>query len=85
MQYYFQDVPSPTAHYISRWYRQPHINMAFSFIPVAAGNDTFDNMGRDVVEKLYFAGEVGFVTCYLEVSICALVLCRPFELVPWSL
>ncbi|KAH3748720.1 lysine-specific histone demethylase 2-like [Dreissena polymorpha] len=53
----FKDASFPTAFYVSRWYSTADIGMAYSFIPVNAGANAFNNMQEDVQEKIYFAGE----------------------------
>ena len=60
-----QDSSPPTQFYVSRWYSTPDIGMAFSFIPVNAGANAFNNMQEDVQEKIYFAGEVS--SCVLSI------------------
>lgn len=52
-----QEIPKPSQYYVSRWYQQEHIKMAFSYIPVNAGANAFENMEKDVDGQIFFAGE----------------------------
>ncbi|XP_060552218.1 lysine-specific histone demethylase 2-like [Ruditapes philippinarum] len=52
-----QTVPEPSNYQVSRWYKSEHIGMSYSYIPTNCEPEAFDNLEKDVNEKIYFAGE----------------------------
>ena len=53
-----QKVPSPEKSYVTRWYKDRLIQMAYSYIPVGGSGELYDDLAAEVNNKVYFAGEV---------------------------
>ncbi|GFO37512.1 lysine-specific histone demethylase 1b, partial [Plakobranchus ocellatus] len=52
-----KEVPQPVTSTVSHWREDKHTGMAYSYIPVGASGDTYDNMAQCIEGHLHFAGE----------------------------
>ena len=58
----FQTVPDPESYFVTRWGQDQFAGMSYSYIPVGCSGQLYDELARDIDEKVYFAGEVRFDT-----------------------
>ncbi|GFR69599.1 lysine-specific histone demethylase 1B [Elysia marginata] len=52
-----KEIPEPLSSSVSHWAQDPHTGMAYSYIPVGASGQTYDDMATPVNGCLHFAGE----------------------------
>ncbi|KAK3782439.1 hypothetical protein RRG08_033080 [Elysia crispata] len=50
-------IPQPQTSIVSHWTQDPYTGMAYSYIPVGASGQTYDDMAHTVDSRLHFAGE----------------------------
>lgn len=50
-------VPEPVKYLVTRWYKDNHIKMAYSYIPIGAKGEMYDELAAEVEDKIFFAGE----------------------------
>lgn len=54
---YGEAIPAPTDWIITRWAQNPASLGAYSYLPVGASGEDYDNLARPVGQRLLFAGE----------------------------
>ncbi len=54
---YGSAVPEPNAFQITRWASDPLAYGSYSFLPPGADEDTIEELGRPVEDRIFFAGE----------------------------
>lgn len=60
-RYYFgEHIPNPDKAIITRWNQEPFSHGAYSYIPVGASDDDYDQLAKPVQNKLFFAGEATY-------------------------
>ena len=52
-----ETIPKPLDYYVTKWTKDPHTKMSYSYVPVGTDGDAYDIMSQDVASKVYFAGE----------------------------
>ncbi|KAL7984475.1 hypothetical protein Chor_003045 [Crotalus horridus] len=52
-----QEVPDPVKYFITRWSKDPWIQMAYSFVKTRGSGEAYDILAEDIQGKLFFAGE----------------------------
>ncbi|XP_035828739.1 lysine-specific histone demethylase 1B [Aplysia californica] len=52
-----KDIPDPSWYHMTHWGRDPHIGMAYSYLPVGAPKNAHSNLAEEVDSRLFFAGE----------------------------
>ncbi|BFZ11164.1 hypothetical protein BsWGS_14203 [Bradybaena similaris] len=50
-------IPQPVWSHVTHWTDDPHIGMAYTYIPVGKDSAACDVLAQDIEEKVYFAGE----------------------------
>ena len=55
---FIQKVPKPSKYFVSRWSKEEHIEMTYSYVGLEGNGDDYDQMAKQIDNKLYFAGEV---------------------------
>lgn len=58
-----QEVPDPVKFFVTRWSKDPWLQMAYSFVKTGGSGEAYDIIAEDIQGKIFFAGEVSvFVT-----------------------
>ncbi|XP_058033863.1 lysine-specific histone demethylase 2 isoform X2 [Ahaetulla prasina] len=52
-----QEVPDPVKYFITRWSKDPWIQMAYSFVKTGGSGEAYDILAEDIQGKIFFAGE----------------------------
>ncbi|XP_023231104.1 lysine-specific histone demethylase 1B-like [Centruroides sculpturatus] len=52
-----ENVPDPTAWFVTNWRNDPYSHMAYSYICTGGSGDAYDFLAEELDEKLYFAGK----------------------------
>ncbi|KAK6167988.1 hypothetical protein SNE40_021901 [Patella caerulea] len=52
-----QTIPDPVNYLVTHWDSDPFAGMAYSYMPVGSDGSLYDDMAKDVNDKVYFAGE----------------------------
>ncbi|XP_073534930.1 lysine-specific histone demethylase 2 isoform X1 [Phyllobates terribilis] len=52
-----QDVPSPVKYFVTRWYKDPWAQMAYSYVKTGGSGEAYDILAEDIQGKIFFAGE----------------------------
>ncbi|XP_063155016.1 lysine-specific histone demethylase 2 isoform X1 [Candoia aspera] len=52
-----QEVPDPVKYFITRWNKDPWIQMAYSFVKTGGSGEAYDILAEDIQGKIFFAGE----------------------------
>nr|XP_060630866.1 lysine-specific histone demethylase 2 isoform X2 [Anolis sagrei ordinatus] len=52
-----QDVPDPIKYFVTRWNKDPWIQMAYSFVKTGGSGEAYDIIAEDIQGKIFFAGE----------------------------
>ncbi|XP_062836737.1 lysine-specific histone demethylase 2 isoform X2 [Anolis carolinensis] len=52
-----QEVPDPVKYFITRWNKDPWIQMAYSFVKTGGSGEAYDIIAEDIQGKIFFAGE----------------------------
>lgn len=50
-------VPEPEKYIVTRWYKDEHIQMAYSYLPVGVSGVLYDDLAAQVEDRVFFAGE----------------------------
>jgi len=56
-----QEIPKPVNFFVTRWRDDPFAQMAYSYVHTGSSGDDYDELAKDVGDKLFFAGEVNFL------------------------
>lgn len=54
---YGEDIPDPAAWLITRWASDPFAGGSYSYTPVGASSEDYEQMAEPVSDRLFFAGE----------------------------
>uniref|UniRef100_A0A8D0GRL1 Flavin-containing amine oxidase domain-containing protein 1 n=1 Tax=Sphenodon punctatus TaxID=8508 RepID=A0A8D0GRL1_SPHPU len=52
-----QEVPDPVKYFVTRWNKDPWIQMAYSFVKTGGSGEAYDIIAEDVQGTIFFAGE----------------------------
>ncbi|KAG8133359.1 putative Lysine-specific histone demethylase 1B protein [Naja naja] len=52
-----QEVPDPVKYFITRWSKDPWIQMAYSFVKTGGSGEAYDILAEEIQGKIFFAGE----------------------------
>ncbi|CAI5779924.1 lysine-specific histone demethylase 1B [Podarcis lilfordi] len=52
-----QEVPDPVKYFVTRWNKDPWIQMAYSFVKTGGSGEAYDILAEDIQGKIFFAGE----------------------------
>ncbi|XP_010071247.1 PREDICTED: lysine-specific histone demethylase 1B isoform X2 [Pterocles gutturalis] len=52
-----QEVPDPVKFFVTRWSKDPWLQMAYSFVKTGGSGEAYDIMAEDIQGKVFFAGE----------------------------
>ncbi|XP_074656129.1 lysine-specific histone demethylase 2-like [Tubulanus polymorphus] len=52
-----QKVPEPSQYFVTHWRSDSDSQMAYSYIPVGQTGEIYDDIGEQIEDKIYFAGE----------------------------
>uniref|UniRef100_A0A8C4XX80 [histone-H3]-N(6),N(6)-dimethyl-L-lysine(4) FAD-dependent demethylase n=1 Tax=Gopherus evgoodei TaxID=1825980 RepID=A0A8C4XX80_9SAUR len=52
-----QDVPDPVKYFVTRWNKDPWIQMAYSFVKTGGSGEAYDVIAEDLQGTIFFAGE----------------------------
>lgn len=68
-----QEVPDPVKYFITRWSKDPWIQMAYSFVKTGGSGEAYDILAEDIQGKIFFAGEVkSQITFFLKkIQLCS--------------
>uniref|UniRef100_A0A8C9ETN3 Lysine demethylase 1B n=1 Tax=Pavo cristatus TaxID=9049 RepID=A0A8C9ETN3_PAVCR len=62
-----QEVPDPVKFFVTRWSKDPWLQMAYSFVKTGGSGEAYDIIAEDIQGTIFFAGEVSiFVTVDLR-------------------
>ncbi|XP_013396909.1 lysine-specific histone demethylase 1B-like, partial [Lingula anatina] len=50
-------IPEPEKWFVTRWHSMENIGMAYSYVPIGSGGDTYDIVAEDVDQRVFFGGE----------------------------
>ena len=64
---YGDEIPRPTGHRITRWIQDPYAHGSYSYTPMGASVEMFDDLAAPVGERLFFAGEATIADYYATV------------------
>lgn len=53
-----QEVPDPVKFFVTRWSKDPWLQMAYSFVKTGGTGEAYDIIAEDIQGKVFFAGEV---------------------------
>uniref|UniRef100_A0A8C9ETK4 Lysine demethylase 1B n=1 Tax=Pavo cristatus TaxID=9049 RepID=A0A8C9ETK4_PAVCR len=64
---YINEVPDPVKFFVTRWSKDPWLQMAYSFVKTGGSGEAYDIIAEDIQGTIFFAGEVSiFVTVDLR-------------------
>lgn len=64
-----QEVPDPVKFFVTRWSKDPWLQMAYSFVKTGGSGEAYDIIAEDIQGTIFFAGEVSiFGTVDLRLS-----------------
>ncbi|XP_009483102.1 lysine-specific histone demethylase 2 isoform X7 [Pelecanus crispus] len=52
-----QEVPDPVKFFVTRWSKDPWLQMAYSFVKTGGSGEAYDIIAEDIQGKIFFAGE----------------------------
>ncbi|XP_073188010.1 lysine-specific histone demethylase 2 isoform X3 [Lepidochelys kempii] len=52
-----QEVPDPVKYFVTRWNKDPWIQMAYSFVKTGGSGEAYDVIAEDIQGTIFFAGE----------------------------
>uniref|UniRef100_A0A8C0G3T8 [histone-H3]-N(6),N(6)-dimethyl-L-lysine(4) FAD-dependent demethylase n=1 Tax=Chelonoidis abingdonii TaxID=106734 RepID=A0A8C0G3T8_CHEAB len=52
-----QEVPDPVKYFVTRWNKDPWIQMAYSFVKTGGSGEAYDVIAEDLQGTIFFAGE----------------------------
>nr|XP_009502823.1 PREDICTED: lysine-specific histone demethylase 1B isoform X2 [Phalacrocorax carbo] len=52
-----QEVPDPVKFFVTRWSKDPWLQMAYSFVKTGGSGEAYDVLAEDIQRKIFFAGE----------------------------
>ncbi|XP_077209162.1 lysine-specific histone demethylase 2 [Paroedura picta] len=52
-----QEVPDPVKYFVTRWNKEPWIQMAYSFVKTGGSGEAYDILAEDIQGTVFFAGE----------------------------
>uniref|UniRef100_A0A8D2J4D3 L-amino-acid oxidase n=1 Tax=Varanus komodoensis TaxID=61221 RepID=A0A8D2J4D3_VARKO len=52
-----QEVPDPVKYFVTRWNKDPWIQMAYSFVKTGGSGEAYDILAEDIQGTIFFAGE----------------------------
>ncbi|XP_010159424.1 PREDICTED: lysine-specific histone demethylase 1B isoform X2 [Eurypyga helias] len=52
-----QEVPDPVKFFVTRWSKDPWLQMAYSFVKTGGSGEAYDIIAEDIQGKVFFAGE----------------------------
>ncbi|KAH0617900.1 hypothetical protein JD844_016619 [Phrynosoma platyrhinos] len=52
-----QEVPDPVKYFVTRWSKDPWIQMAYSFVKTGGSGEAYDILAEDIQGTIFFAGE----------------------------
>ncbi|KAM9165047.1 lysine-specific histone demethylase 2 isoform 2-T2 [Pangshura tecta] len=52
-----QEVPDPVKYFVTRWNKDPWIQMAYSFVKTGGSGEAYDVLAEDLQGTIFFAGE----------------------------
>ncbi|XP_048363646.1 lysine-specific histone demethylase 1B [Sphaerodactylus townsendi] len=52
-----QEVPDPVKYFVTRWSKEPWIQMAYSFVKTGGSGEAYDILAEDIQGTIFFAGE----------------------------
>ncbi|XP_060100139.1 lysine-specific histone demethylase 2 [Heteronotia binoei] len=52
-----QEVPDPVKYFVTRWSKEPWIQMAYSFVKTGGSGEAYDILAEDIQGTVFFAGE----------------------------
>ncbi|KAJ6664513.1 hypothetical protein lerEdw1_007170 [Lerista edwardsae] len=52
-----QEVPDPIKYFVTRWNKDPWIQMAYSFVKTGGSGEAYDILAEDLQGTIFFAGE----------------------------
>lgn len=52
-----QEVPDPVKFFVTRWSKDPWLQMAYSFVRTGGSGEAYDIIAEDIQGKVFFAGE----------------------------
>nr|CAB3258325.1 lysine-specific histone demethylase 1B-like [Phallusia mammillata] len=52
-----QEIPKPVSHFVTRWKDDPYAQMAYSYVCTGGSGDDYDELAKEIDNRVFFAGE----------------------------
>lgn len=59
--YFLKEIPKPVSYFVTRWKDDPFAQMAYSYVRTGGSGDDYDELAKEVGDRVFFAGEVGVI------------------------